>query len=73
MSRNYNDPVFSFKLNYSLYLLIIFSYVPKMNSIIIPLIETIATSLKFIAFCIKSLKPSQRYGSYLKLLSEKYQ
>ena len=46
-----------------------------MNSIItlmFPLIETIATSLKFLAFCIKSGQPLQRYGSYLKLLKNKY-
>ena len=57
----YNNRLFSFRLE--LFIIFIASLL---------LIETIATSLKFIAFCIKSWQLLQRYSSYLKSLSKKY-
>ena len=37
-----------------------------MNSIITSFNRKIAAPLKFIAFCIKSRQPLEKYGSYLK-------
>ena len=55
MKKNYSDPGFPFKL--TLFVMLVASpFLIYQKSILksFPLIETIATSLKFTAFCIRS-------------------
>ena len=44
----------------------------KLNSITISLTQTIATSLKFIAFCFKSWQPSHQFSHHFRLESKIY-
>ena len=53
---------------------IIFAHIPKVKSVSTSFdISNSNIPLKVIAFCIKSWQPLQRYGSYLKPISLKYQ
>ena len=52
---------------------IIFSYVPKMNSIITSCNRNNSDFVKIQSFCIKPSKPLQAYGSHLQPISLKYQ
>ena len=52
---------------------IIFSHIPKVNSVSTFFNINDSNIIKTIAFCIKSWQPLQRYNSYLKPISLKYQ
>ena len=52
---------------------IIFAHIPKVNSVSISFNISNSNIIKTHSFCIKSWQPLQRYGSYLKPISLKYQ